>query len=623
MRFIETILTLKAKLVFLFLTLAIGPLIVIGAFSIDTTEALIKRLVLRQLENVAADKAAILERWLDERKQDLQVIAGTSILKSMDPTAIVPYLALIQEHYGVYRNITVVSADDEMIVSTEGPYSAIDFIRNHSGGRDGLFMSNISYLSEEKESIFYIAAPIFHLNRRLGMVYGTVGTHSIINTILRVSLGQTGECYLVDNEGRFLVHKEPRRILSENISQSASFKNIFGNRDRIDDTYLDYRNIEVLGTSQKVGGTDWYIVVEQDREEAFQSVEKLKNQVYLTLLLAASSALLLTWVISFHVVRPIRALSRSAQTLANADEDIGDIPDARTNRQDEIGLLCRAFTDMALKIRERQDNLEHQFNLKEAELKETGHTLKQFQLIAERSEKFAALGRLGAAVAHEIRTPLTSLKLFLESVEAEIEISPEYAEDFTVAMGQIARIEAAINRLLEFTKPKDMFFTRLDVGRLITDVVSIIKPLANKQECTIKIDVEEALPPIDADQKLLEEALINLFINALEAMPDHGRIAVSAARDTFEAEGGLRSCIRIDISDSGQGIADQQLDLIFDPFFTTKAAGTGLGLPMVLNTIKRHGGEIRVCNQVGGTVFSLFLPITAPTPEAYGKDSAH
>ena len=173
--------------------------------------------------------------------------------------------------------------------------------------------------------------------------------------------------------------------------------------------------------------------------------------------------------------------------------------------QDEIGILCRAFADMALKIQERQHRLEHQFNLKEAELKKTDHTLKQFQLIAERSEKFAALGRLGAAVAHEIRTPLTSLKLFLESVEDEIEISPEYTEDFTVAMGQIARIEAAINRLLEFTKPKDLFFSLLNVDRLVTDVVSIIKPLANKQECTIAMDIQNDLPRINADKKLIEE----------------------------------------------------------------------------------------------------------------------
>ncbi|WP_419660926.1 cache modulated two component system sensor histidine kinase [Desulfosarcina variabilis str. Montpellier] len=623
MRFIKTIFTLKAKLVLLFLTLAIGPLIVIGAFSIESTETLIKSLVLRQLESVAADKSAILERWLEERKQDLRVIAGTSILRTMDPSVIAPYLDIIRKHYGVYKHMTVVSADNAVVVSTSGIHSTVDFSRMHLDAQDALFLSKITYLAQAQESIFHIAAPVRDEARRIGTVVGTVSTNSIINTILRVALGNTGECYLVDKDGRFLVHKEPHRILSENISQSASFKNIFGSRDRTE-TYLDYRNIEVLGTSRKVGGTDWTIVVEQDREEAFQSVQKLKNLVYLTLLLAASSALVLTWVISYHVVRPIRLLSRSAQALATPGAVIPFTHEDRASRQDEIGILCRAFADMALKIQERQHRLEHQFNLKEAELKKTDHTLKQFQLIAERSEKFAALGRLGAAVAHEIRTPLTSLKLFLESVEDEIEISPEYTEDFTVAMGQIARIEAAINRLLEFTKPKDLFFSLLNVDRLVTDVVSIIKPLANKQECTIAMDIQNDLPRINADKKLIEEALINLLINSLEAMPVHGQITVSATRGEGDTDIPIGPCIRIDITDTGQGIAAEHSDLIFDPFFTTKAAGTGLGLPMVLNTINRHGGEIQVRRrQAGGTVFSLFLPIPSPEPETYGKNTTH
>ena len=618
MIFIKTIFTLKAKLVLLFLSLAIGPLIVIGAFSIETTETLIKSLVLRQLESVAADKAAILERWLEERKQDLRVIAGTSILRTMDPSVIAPYLDIIRKHYGVYKHITVVAADNVMVVSSPGIHSAIDSSPTRLVDGDAIFLSKITYLAEAQESIFYIAAPVCDGARRIGTVVGAVSTNSIITTILRVALGNTGECYLVDKEGRFLVHKEPHRILSENISQSGSFKNIFGSRDRTE-TYLDYRNIEVLGTSRKVGGTDWTIVVEQDRGEAFQSVEKLKNLVYLTLVLAASSALVLTWVISYHVVRPIRRLSRSAQALATPGAVVPSTEADHASRQDEIGILCRAFTDMALKIQERQHRLEHQFNLKEAELKKTDHTLKQFQLIAERSEKFAALGRLGAAVAHEIRTPLTSLKLFLESVEDEIEISPEYTEDFTIAMGQIARIEAAINRLLEFTKPKDLFFSLLNVDCLVTDVVSIIKPLANKQECIIAIEIQNDLPRINADKKLIEEALINLLINSLEAMPDHGHITVSATRGEWDTETHIGPCIRIDITDTGLGIAAEHSDLIFDPFFTTKAAGTGLGLPMVLNTINRHGGEIQVRRRrEGGTVFSLFLPIPSSEPETYG-----
>jgi signal transduction histidine kinase len=433
-----------------------------------------------------------------------------------------------------------------------------------------------------------------------------VGTNKIITIILQAALGKTGECYIVDKNGIFLAHKEPQRILTENISQSESFKNIFESRDR-KRTYLDYRNIEVLGTSRKIGGTDWHIVVEQDRDEAFQSMDGLKRHVYFTIFLAIGSTLLLTWVISYHIVRPVRSLSQLANKLATADSDMEPI---KTNRQDEIGVLCRAFADMAQKIQQRQDSLEEKFNLKTAELKETDHTLKQFKLIAERSEKFAALGRLGAAVAHEIRTPLTSLKLFLESIHAEIEISPEYTEDFTVAMGQINRIEGAINRLLDYTKPKELIFSEICIAHLITDIVSMIRPLANKQECVVETRMAPGLPEINGDKKLLEEALVNLFINSLEAMPEKGRINVTAEMDVFDSDGNPISCIRIDIADSGPGIAPENVDFIFEPFFTTKSAGTGLGLPMVFNTVKRHDGEIRVSNrEEGGALVSIFLPV--------------
>ena len=623
MRFYKNIFALKTKLVFLFLVVALVPLAVVGGVSIHTTESLIENLVLRQLENLAGDKAAILERWLEERKQDMQVIAGTSLLKSMDAALIKPYLELIQTQYGVYTNILVLSPQNEVILSTRDTHLPVDFDSLSFGEDASIVVSPITYLPEERESTFQIAAPIFENKNHMGTVLCTVGTHNIITVILQVALGKTGECYLVDKNGTFLAHKDPKRILMENISQSESFKNIFGSRDG-KKTYLDYRNIEVLGTSRKVGGTDWYLVVEQDRDEAFQSMDRLKRLIYFTVFLAIGSAWVLTWVISFHVIRPVRNLSRLAKTLALADFSAEKI---QTDRRDEIGVLCRAFADMAGKIQQRQDSLEQQFKLKAAELKETDQTLKQFKLIAERSEKFAALGRLGAAVAHEIRTPLTSLKLFLESIQAEIEISPEYSEDFTIAMGQISRIEAAINRFLDFTKPKEMVFSKMSVEQLLTDIISMIRPLANKQECVVKTDVGNHLPEIIGDKKLLEEALINLFINALEVIPEKGKIKVTAKPETMEAEGNGShpvTVIRIDIEDSGPGIAPENIDFIFDPFFTTKSAGTGLGLPMVLNTIRRHDGEIRVKNREdGGAVISLFLPVTAKESEAYGKNTTH
>jgi len=599
--------TLKTKLVLLFLVLALVPLAIIGVFSIHLTEDLIVNLVLRQLENVAADKAAILERWLGERKADLQVIAGTSLLKTMDPGAIAPYLALIHHHYGVYKDLTVIDAAGHLISSTHSAKIKVDTGQWHYLTSEApLFQSDITYLPDETESTFHIAAPVIDDGKIQGTVYGTVGTHNIIYSILNVALGETGECYLVDINGTFLAHKEPHRILTENISQSESFKNMFGDRDR-KKTYLDYRGIVVLGTSRKVGGTDWYLVVEQDRDEAFQSVSVLKRYIYFTVLLCISSALLITWIISYHVVRPIRALSQSAGILANSQLETTAF---KYDRRDEIGMLYHAFEDMAQKVRERQNSLERKVTLKEAELQDTDLTLKQIKLIAERSEKFAAIGRLGASVAHEIRTPLTSLKLFLESVQAEIEISQEYEEDYNVAMSQIRRIETAINRFLEFSKPQELNFSTIDIARLVEEAVAMIRPMANKQECSLDVSIENDLPFVEADKQFIEEALINLLINSLEAVNTEGRLFVTAARDQLHLNGQIRPCIRIEIRDTGPGISDEHIEMIFDPFFTTKASGTGLGLPLVLNTIQRHGGSVKVCNHDnGGAVFAVYLPI--------------
>ena len=620
----KQILNLRVKVLFIFLILALLPLMIIGWFSLKTTQNLIVSMVVRQLESVAVDKVALLERWLDERKADMKVIAGTSLVQSMEPKKIGPYLDLIQDKYGVYKDLSVVSADGHLVCRTSGQMEP-----GHADGsspyvaRDALYMSSITYAPEANESKFFIAAPVFrHSGDLAGTVYGSVGTNKIIVHILNVSLGETGECYLVDKDGRFLAQKEPHRILTENISQSESFKNIFEKRDP-SKPYLDYRGIEVLGTSMKVAGTDWYIVVEQDREEAFQSADALKRMVFLTLLLFIGCALMLTWIISYHIVRPIHHLSQYAGIIGEAKFDRAMVT---VNRRDEIGMLYRAFQEMSTKLQKRQTHLEQKVDLKDAELKETDLILKKTKLIAERSEKFAAIGRMGAAVAHEIRTPLTSLKLFMESMQAESEISPEDEEDFQIAMQQISRIEATINRFLDFTKPQDLIFTEISVAALVEDVLIMVRPMIKRQECSLDVKMNPSPPPIHGDRKLLAEALVNLFVNALEAMESGGSLSIIVEKDHFALNDGMAPCLRIDISDTGQGIAEEQIENLFEPFFTTKAAGTGLGLPLVFNTIQNHGGVIRVKSRLHyGTTFSIYLPLNMNQPlcEADGKNSAN
>jgi len=602
------IFNLRTKVILIFLILILIPLAIIGTFSIKATERLVFDMVMRQLENVALDKTIILERWIAERKSDLLVISGTSIIKSMDPIIIAPYLDLVQKEYLVYKNFIVISAGGELVYSTHEAKDNEDIKDiGYYSIKDHLYLSNIVYNEKENESVFNIATPILDDNSKLeGTVYGTIGTNQIILSILNVSLGKTGECYLVDKDGRFLAHKEPDRILNENISQTESFENIFTQKDR-KKTYLDYRGIEVLGISKKIGGTDWYLVVEQDRDEAFQSLDILRRIIYLTVLLYIGSAFMLIWMISYHIVNPIRALSQSTDILANSEFERAMV---KIDRRDEIGMLYHAFENMALKLQERQNYLTKEVSLKDAELKETDSVLRQTKLMAERSEKFAAIGRLGAAVAHEIRTPLTSLKLFLESVHAEIKVSPEYQEDLAIAMKEIKRIEATINRFLDFSKPQELIIADIDIFQLIEDILSIIKPMINKNECTLDVRIENDLQRIKGDKKLLGEALINILVNSLEVMPHHGRLFISAETDTYNSNDVSQQYIRIDVSDTGPGIPEYQIGNIFDPFFTTKSSGTGLGLSITSKTIKSHGGFIRVKSEINqGTTFSLFLPL--------------
>ena len=182
-------------------------------------------------------------------------------------------------------------------------------------------------------------------------------------------------------------------------------------------------------------------------------------------------------------------------------------------------------------------------------------------------------------------------------------------------MNQIGRIEATINRFLDFAKPQDLLFSDIELKSFITDLLIMVRPQVNRQECVLTVFLADDMPTINGDRRLLAEALINLLVNAIDAMPARGSLSVSAVQDVLNTSGRDMQCVRVDIADTGHGISDEQLEKIFEPFFTTKATGTGLGLPLVLTTIRNHGGEIRVKSKVGeGTMFSLFLPVTTGTP---------
>jgi two-component system NtrC family sensor kinase len=587
-----------------------------GVFSVQTADRLIVTTVTNQLENLAADKAELLRRWMAERKADIAVVAGSSVVRGLDPEQIASYVKLVQSRYRVYNRL-LVSGRHGLALYDSAP-SSDPPDDDQSCCREalafGVHVSAVRWNAARQEAVFRIAEATEDADgKRVGAVCATVSTQAIIAEVLRLSLGETGECYLVDREGTFLAHKQPERILKENIAQSESFTNLFSGA-RSGPIYTDYRGIPVLGASRPVADTPWYIVVEQDRDEAFAGSYRMAWHIRIAVGLTVLCAIGLSWLFASSVTSPIRALSEAAEALSRGDFEraLRTVP---PDRADEIGTLDAAFRHMAGQLWDRHTRLQQQIGTTEGQLRQSEDRLQKTLEAAARSERLAALGRLAAGVAHEIRTPLASLKLFLQSLREDVEYLPDQAEDFAIGMRQIQRIEATINHFLSFARPQEPCLGDIDFARLVDDAVLVIEPRANQQEVEIVKSVAADLPGVRGDVRQLNEALVNLLVNALEVMPGGGRLSIRVFPETGEPAAcrtdyqSVPRRVRIEVADTGSGIKEADVGRLFEPFFTTKASGSGLGLAIVQQTVDRHGGTVSVRTQLGaGTTFSISLP---------------
>lgn len=222
----------------------------------------------------------------------------------------------------------------------------------------------------------------------------------------------------------------------------------------------------------------------------------------------------------------------------------------------------------------------------------------------EQNKRLAAIGRLAAGVAHEIRNPLSSLKGYATFFK---EIFDRNSENFTIAdtmTKEVDRLNRVVGELVELAKPIAVSGNPVDLEELVSDCLQLITYEPDAEGVEIKTDIESDLPLIYADGDRLKQVLLNLCLNALQAMGKSGVLTIRIYNDDFEKN------IIAEVSDTGCGIKQEDISDIFEPYFTTKLSGTGLGLAIVHNIVKAHKGEIEVDSKQGeGTVFKISLPI--------------
>jgi signal transduction histidine kinase len=285
-----------------------------------------------------------------------------------------------------------------------------------------------------------------------------------------------------------------------------------------------------------------------------------------------------------RIARPVRRLVAATVRVSRGDF-FHQIP---VESRDEIGDLARSFNEMS------------------AQLQLARHQMEEANKRLVQAEKLASIGRLAATIAHEIRNPLTSVKLNIQKVSLADSLEENEREHLKISQEGIGHIERFIKDLLNFTRASDLNLNRFSMEQIVEESIKLLRDTCPEKSITLERDYEPGLPEVLADGDKLRQVLSNILRNAYEAVGPEGRVRVSLAAADRDGD----PFIRVTVSDTGPGVPDKDCENIFEPFFTTKAAGVGLGLSNARKILEQHGGTIRVVRAPGiGASFEILLPV--------------
>jgi len=310
-----------------------------------------------------------------------------------------------------------------------------------------------------------------------------------------------------------------------------------------------------------------------------------------------------------------------AVPLVASDELIGAIyVDTRLGSklfgESDLALLSALANQAAAAL--RLTRLYEHLQTRNRELYEAMRELQETQEQLIQKEKLASVGQLAAGVAHEINNPLSSILLYADILCQEMpEQNTQQRQDLTLILREATRCRTIVNDLLSFSRQNEVLAQPTDLDGLLQEMVQEIGIQERFQGVQIQLDLDPALPIIEADPSQLRQVFYNLMNNAADAMPGGGALTLRTRR------GPWAGFITAEVQDSGEGISEENKKKLFTPFFTTKpmGKGTGLGLAIIYGIVKMHRGQISVQSQVGqGTTFTLTLPEQLPAqpenPEA-------
>jgi len=303
-----------------------------------------------------------------------------------------------------------------------------------------------------------------------------------------------------------------------------------------------------------------------------EAVQRAARPILIAAACGAVAVIVLGYLVGHRLSRPVESLASQARRLAAGE---ASAPLAVKTR-DEVGRLAEAFNALL-------------------------ESLRRAEAKAVASERLAAVGQVAAGIAHEVRNPLSGIKMSAQVVRRRLrELDAGTEESVDVMLAEVARLEVIIDDLLTFARPTEPKLEPADLNAVIANVLDFMARQLGHAGIAVRRELDEALPPVPLDPQRVRQVVLNLVLNAAEAMPNGGTLTAR----TREA-GGFAVA---ELDDTGHGIAPEAAERVFEPFFTTKRGGSGLGLGVSRTIIEAHGGTLCFQPLEKGTRFVFTIP---------------
>lgn len=431
-----------------------------------------------------------------------------------------------------------------------------------------------------------------------------------LDSTIEASLGgYPGAAYVVEisdnkeRDGIYLYNRDSRKRFGNQLKTNYRFTNEISQSDwqkikqiqNDGSLYLDDGRMlfyRLLKPYQSRPNTAWLLLIQADSKTLFAPIDNVRESIWLLLgLLLIVSLLVSVWA-AWRLAKPVNSLAQVITAYADGEHSAR----YQDNRNDEIGIAGGAFNYLASSLEKAENERD------EAEQS------------ARQSERLASVGQLAAGIGHEINNPLMNIMSLAALIEGAVKYDEQAASDLKLLQKEGQRCARIVQGILSFARESKPYYHEFDMSQLIEDTLKLLWHRIENAEITMSTDLQPNLRII-GDSNQLQQVLVNVILNAVQASSQNGRIRIKSYKDI--------DYVAVEIIDTGTGIAQSDLSKVFDPFFTTKSEGegTGLGLSISYGIVKHHGGTIHLENLNGaGLRVVILLPFQVPSEKMQNQE---